>query len=314
MTTLIEALRLQALLVAEFANARLGATCANASEATLKLEEGLREWEHQRGLLEALGPWDCDDGYAPETPVPEAHRVIVWRSEVRRWISEIDLLVRRLSERARDARPPHRGGEQPTPEDALKWSATCCEQSNDMGRLSLASDRLSGLARHGVLPADKQSVGRSRLRQAERRTVPAVSQSDAPNPLSQPEPVEKAAQAEPPFKEAPQAVPQYLWNWREILDALKMPNNKESIRRVREANQQYDGPIILPSKGGQPKVIVGKLLEWWSKLEEQIRAREQERDDTKATLEEKYNHGRDGVVLPDISGHVKKRRRKKKDG
>ena len=102
-------------------------------------------------------------------------------------------------------------------------------------------------------------------------------------------------------------------SWREILDALDLANNAENQRRVRELNTRFEGPIILPSKGGQPKANKDKLLNWWNGLEERFRQMEQKQTDTEATLQAEYSYARDEKVLPNISGHVKKRRRKKSE-
>src|SRR5262249_54503339 len=103
----------------------------------------------------------------------------------------------------------------------------------------------------------------------------------------------------------------YLMSWREILDAVGLPNNDESQRRVRQLHKMYDGPIALPSKGGQPRVNKQKLLSWWNGLEERFHEIERKRTDTQATAEAQHYHGKDGIVAPDIAGHVKKRRGRK---
>jgi hypothetical protein len=108
--------------------------------------------------------------------------------------------------------------------------------------------------------------------------------------------------------EQPSPPVRYLWNWREILDALGMVHDDENIRRVREANLQYDGPIILPRKGGRPKVVAAELLKWWNELLEIFRESAQREADTDATLQDRHDYGRHGTVLPNIGGHVKKRR------
>jgi hypothetical protein len=105
----------------------------------------------------------------------------------------------------------------------------------------------------------------------------------------------------------------YLMNWRGILDALKLGNNDENRNRVRQLNKLRAGPIILPGKGGQPKVTKDKLLSWWNSLEKRFEEIEQKATDTQATLSSRHNYARDGQVLPNISGHVKKRRGKKID-
>jgi hypothetical protein len=106
---------------------------------------------------------------------------------------------------------------------------------------------------------------------------------------------------------------QYLMSWREILDAIERENNPEGQRQVRALNTRFNGPIILPKKGGQPKVTRDKLLAWWNGLEEQFRELEQKQADTQATLQAEHKYGKDETVLPDISGHVKKRRGTKSD-
>jgi hypothetical protein len=113
---------------------------------------------------------------------------------------------------------------------------------------------------------------------------------------------------------APPSSPiQYLLNWREILDALDQKNNSENQRRVRQLNERYDGPIIAGGKGSQPRVSKDKLLHWWNGLEERFMESEQKQADTEATLQARHQYGRDGTVLPDISGHVQNRRGKKSD-
>jgi len=107
----------------------------------------------------------------------------------------------------------------------------------------------------------------------------------------------------------------YLQSWREILDALGMDNNTTEQRRVREANERYSGPIIMPAQGGQPKVVQLELIAWWNGLEDRYRADAAERDaalsDSAATVAQQYEQGRgehSEIVVPDIEGHVKRRR------
>jgi hypothetical protein len=105
---------------------------------------------------------------------------------------------------------------------------------------------------------------------------------------------------------------QYLLSWRDILDALEQKNNAENQRNVRKLNEQYEGPIVLPRKGGQPKVSRDRLLTWWNRLEERFRDIGQREADARATLQARHRYGKDGEVLPDISGGIKKRRGKEK--
>lgn len=100
----------------------------------------------------------------------------------------------------------------------------------------------------------------------------------------------------------------YLWNWREILSALGLRNDDENRRRVRDANIKFDGPITLPKKGSQPKVCKERLLTWWDALEGRFCQQEQDQLDEEATLDASYQYGKGATVLPDIAGHIKKRR------
>jgi hypothetical protein len=113
----------------------------------------------------------------------------------------------------------------------------------------------------------------------------------------------------PPAAEKPVV---YLLSWHEILDAVGMKNHDENRRRVRELNDQYQGPIIRPSRGGQPKVDKDKLLQWWAGLEQRFREAEQKDADTRATVKERHSYGKAGEFVPGIEGHVKKRRRPKR--
>jgi hypothetical protein len=89
-----------------------------------------------------------------------------------------------------------------------------------------------------------------------------------------------------------------------------MENNSENQRRARDLNAKYEGPITLPGRGDQPRVNRDKLLTWWNGLEERFQEIKQKQIDTQATIQDQHDYGRDGKVLPDIAGHVKKRRGK----
>jgi hypothetical protein len=99
-----------------------------------------------------------------------------------------------------------------------------------------------------------------------------------------------------------------LFGWGHILNALGQPNSRPAKRRVRTLNVLYEGPIILPGPHHQPVADKDKLLGWWNGLEERFRELEQRRADREATLAARHPYGRNGTVLPDISGHVKHRR------
>jgi hypothetical protein len=100
----------------------------------------------------------------------------------------------------------------------------------------------------------------------------------------------------------------YLLSWREILGALELKNNTESKNRVRRMNVQHPGPIPVSGQGKQPRVEKGKLLEWWNGLEDRFEESSAKQADEAATVEGRYSHGRDGVVVPGIAGAVKKGR------
>jgi hypothetical protein len=89
-----------------------------------------------------------------------------------------------------------------------------------------------------------------------------------------------------------------------------MKNNAENQGRVRTLNEQYEGPISLPKKGSQPKVVKVKLLNWWNRLEIQFTT-SGAGNNTKMSVETQYPYGKDATVVPDVSGHIKKRRTKK---
>jgi hypothetical protein len=100
----------------------------------------------------------------------------------------------------------------------------------------------------------------------------------------------------------------YLMSWREILKAVKVRNTPEKRRRVRMLNERYDGPIIMPAQGGQPKVEGGKLLIWWNSLQQAFLDSSQKQLDRQATTANQYEYGRNLTVVPDLAGSVKKRR------
>jgi hypothetical protein len=132
--------------------------------------------------------------------------------------------------------------------------------------------------------------------------VPAAHSSTPPEP------------AAPAVEQLPLPTPTiYLFSWREVLDTVNLKNEEQNQRRVAELNRQYGGPIILPGRGGQPKVSKAKLLEWWNHLEIIWQTTGEGRN-AEATLQGQHAYGRTGTVLPDISGHARKRRRKKGGG
>jgi hypothetical protein len=117
------------------------------------------------------------------------------------------------------------------------------------------------------------------------------------------------------------AAAEYLMNWPDILNEVGLKNTDEDRRTLRALNDKYKGPIIMPRRGGRPKVDRGKLRPWWNGLESRWVQEEQGRRDSeeakgqrgrdrKETTRERHNYGRNGEVVPGIAGHVKPRRRK----
>ena len=91
-----------------------------------------------------------------------------------------------------------------------------------------------------------------------------------------------------------------------------MKNNGEDREKVRSLNNQYAGPIVTPKQGAQPKVDKTKLIEWWNGLETQWTAGYSRGRDAIPTAGVQHNYGREGVVVPEIAGGVKKRRKDRK--
>ena len=102
-----------------------------------------------------------------------------------------------------------------------------------------------------------------------------------------------------------------LASWREILVALEMKDNREDKQKVARLNETYNGPIVIPGQGRQPLVDKAKLIEWWNNLAVIAQADNRQRD-AQATVGAKYDYGRHGKVVPEISGSVKERRRNRK--
>jgi len=140
----------------------------------------------------------------------------------------------------------------------------------------------------GLAPAATKEQGEGNGGAAQALIAPAVK--TAPDPPVLPIPV------------------QWLTNWREILVALSMKDNKEDQDKVKKLNKTYSGPIVIPKQGAQPKVDKLKLLEWGNGLEQKFRDEKQRQKDTQATAAAQHPYGQGGIVAPDISGGVKKRR------
>jgi hypothetical protein len=110
-------------------------------------------------------------------------------------------------------------------------------------------------------------------------------------------------------REQPAEPKTFLWNWKEILDAVGVKDNTESRRQVRRLNDEFDGPIVVTKSGSRPRVDKAKLVTWWNRLDDLHLELQQQARDKRATVADSYNYGSEGTVVPDLAGAVKKRRR-----
>lgn len=106
-------------------------------------------------------------------------------------------------------------------------------------------------------------------------------------------------------------VPEYLFGWDDIL-AFLFPSERNPKRHketVARLNEKRSGPIITGKRGEKPRAARSKLAAWWQSLEsEQLEAAER-RVSRRATANVRHDYGRNGVVLPEIGGEAKGRRR-----
>ncbi len=107
---------------------------------------------------------------------------------------------------------------------------------------------------------------------------------------------------------------EYLIGWREILNAVGRPSNSQE--QVRRLNTKFDGPIILPGQGGQPKVEKTRLIEWWNRLdnlwEEQDNEESAREEGRTAATSDQYTSGtsrHSRTEIPEIKGHAKRSRK-----
>jgi hypothetical protein len=116
---------------------------------------------------------------------------------------------------------------------------------------------------------------------------------------------QEIAAAEPPKPKT------YVMSWAEILSALDRHDDEATRTKISRLNEKFNGPIISPGQGAQPFAEKTSLINWWNELETRFREEEQKRIDSRATVQDRYEHGRDGVVSPGITGHEVKSRRKR---
>ena len=103
-----------------------------------------------------------------------------------------------------------------------------------------------------------------------------------------------------------------LFGWHQILDALNnLSNDDENRNRVSRLNDSHSGPIIKGGQGKSPMVDADKLVLWWNSLEMLHAESAQRVTDKGATVSESYEYGRESEIVPDIGGHVQKRRSKR---
>ncbi len=100
----------------------------------------------------------------------------------------------------------------------------------------------------------------------------------------------------------------YLFSWLEILGVLHLKNTRRNRAVVRRANERYDGPIRFRGKGCQPMADEAELIDWYDHLDDRKRELDERRGNREATVEASYPYGRGATVLPEIKGHIKKRR------
>ncbi len=99
----------------------------------------------------------------------------------------------------------------------------------------------------------------------------------------------------------------YALGWPEIMDVIGRPDTKTERGKIRRLSNELDGPIHT-TQGGQPRVSVDVLNRWWIGLGSRFDQQSDRERDKSATVANTYQHGRDGVVVPEIAGSVKKRR------
>lgn len=106
-----------------------------------------------------------------------------------------------------------------------------------------------------------------------------------------------------------------LTGWHDITDALDMKYDDRT--NIKSLNRRFDGPITNKGKGTRPMVYKDVLFQWWDELAtkyEELATKQEELANQKLgrTLmaEAQHDYGRDGTVAPEISGSVKKRRKR----
>ncbi|MBN2290918.1 MAG: hypothetical protein JXM70_00750 [Pirellulales bacterium] len=104
----------------------------------------------------------------------------------------------------------------------------------------------------------------------------------------------------------------YCFGWPEIAVVLKQSNDEKFQKRIKSLHERYPSPIVFGGVGMSPRVEQLKLIEWWNSLEKRWEEIKQKKLDKDASVAESYQYGRDETVVPDIQGHVIRKRGSKK--
>lgn len=99
-----------------------------------------------------------------------------------------------------------------------------------------------------------------------------------------------------------------LIGWLEIIKALGRKDSAEERTAMKQLNKKYDGPIIT-KQGAKTVASRAKLVEWWNSLEQIFLDAANKQRDQSATTEGTYQYGKTATVVPEISGHIVKRRK-----
>jgi hypothetical protein len=99
---------------------------------------------------------------------------------------------------------------------------------------------------------------------------------------------------------------QLLSGWHAITTALGMKyREREDVKRL---NAAYQGPIVNNGQGTRPKVYKENLIRWWNGLALKQQELANQREGARLSAQAQHFYGRDGIVAPEISGGIKKRR------
>jgi hypothetical protein len=101
-----------------------------------------------------------------------------------------------------------------------------------------------------------------------------------------------------------------LTGWHEIVAALEMQYSDR--KKIKSLNDRLGGPITDQGSGTKPMVYREDLLAWWNTMAMRQQELANQNEGRKLSAEAQHNYGRDGKVVPEIAGAVKKRRRDKR--